>query len=64
MASTSSGRPSAAARAGADSHGHESVRERRESSPYRDRILTLPHISDLEALMHVASIKSDTALPL
>lgn len=31
---------------------------------YRDRILTLPHIADIEALMHVARIKSDEALPL
>lgn len=31
---------------------------------YRDRILTLPHISDIEALMHIARIKSDEALPL
>ena len=31
---------------------------------YRSRILTLPHISDIEALMHVARIKSDLALPL
>lgn len=31
---------------------------------YRDRILTLPHINDIEALMHVARIKSDRRLPL
>ncbi|WP_415403548.1 Lrp/AsnC family transcriptional regulator [Tateyamaria sp. SN3-11] len=31
---------------------------------YRSRILTLPHIADIEALMHVARIKSDEALPL
>lgn len=31
---------------------------------YRDRILTLPHIADIEALMHVARIKTDEALPL
>ena len=31
---------------------------------YRSRILTLPHISDIEALMHVARIKSEEALPL
>lgn len=31
---------------------------------YRDRILTLPHIADIEALMHVARIKSDEGLPL
>ena len=31
---------------------------------YRTRILTLPHISDIEALMQVARIKSEEALPL
>ena len=31
---------------------------------YRSRILTLPHIADIEALMQVATIKSDEALPL
>jgi Lrp/AsnC family transcriptional regulator len=31
---------------------------------YRTRILTLPHIADIEALMTVASVKSDRALPL
>lgn len=31
---------------------------------YRQRILTLPHIADIEALMHVARLKSDEALPL
>ena len=31
---------------------------------YRDRILTLPHIADIEALMHIARIKSDQGLPL
>ncbi|MGB8622733.1 MAG: Lrp/AsnC family transcriptional regulator [Paracoccaceae bacterium] len=31
---------------------------------YRDRILTLPHIADIEALMHVANIKMDEALPI
>lgn len=31
---------------------------------YRDRILTLPHISDLEALMHLSDLKSDESLPL
>jgi Lrp/AsnC family transcriptional regulator len=31
---------------------------------YRSRILTLPHIADIEALMHVARIKSDETLPL
>ena len=33
-------------------------------SLYRDAILPLPHIADIEALMHVARIKSDLALPL
>jgi Lrp/AsnC family transcriptional regulator len=31
---------------------------------YRSSILTLPHISDIEALMMVAQIKSDESLPL
>ncbi|MCK0137740.1 Lrp/AsnC family transcriptional regulator [Aliiroseovarius sp. F47248L] len=31
---------------------------------YRDQLLSLPHIADIEALMHVARIKSDEALPL
>jgi Lrp/AsnC family transcriptional regulator len=31
---------------------------------YRTRILTLPHISDLEALMHVAVIKDVESIPL
>ncbi|MGV6848371.1 MAG: Lrp/AsnC family transcriptional regulator [Marinibacterium sp.] len=31
---------------------------------YRDRILTLPHIADIEALMHIARIKGGEALPL
>lgn len=31
---------------------------------YRSRILTLPHIADIEALMHVATIKTSQALPL
>jgi Lrp/AsnC family transcriptional regulator len=31
---------------------------------YRAGILTLPHIADIEALMHVARIKSHEALPL
>lgn len=31
---------------------------------YRARLLTLPHIADLEALMHVAEIKRGEALPL
>lgn len=33
-------------------------------SIYRDAILTLPHIADIEALMHVAEIKTARALPL
>jgi len=31
---------------------------------YRARILTLPHIADIESLAHVATIKTDEALPL
>jgi Lrp/AsnC family transcriptional regulator len=31
---------------------------------YRTRILTLPHIADIEALMQIARIKSDETLPL
>jgi Lrp/AsnC family transcriptional regulator len=31
---------------------------------YRDRILTLPHIADIEALMHVATIKNEQSLPI
>ena len=31
---------------------------------YRNRILTLPHIADIEALMQVALVKSDDGLPL
>ena len=31
---------------------------------YRNRVLTLPHIADIEALMHVATIKNTTGLPL
>jgi Lrp/AsnC family transcriptional regulator len=31
---------------------------------YRNQILTLPHIADIEALMTVASVKSDKRLPL
>lgn len=31
---------------------------------YRDRVLTLPHIADIEALMTVASVKGDESLPL
>ncbi|UWQ17215.1 Lrp/AsnC family transcriptional regulator [Jannaschia sp. M317] len=33
-------------------------------SLYRDRILTLPHIAEIEALMHVATVKTDQSLPL
>ncbi len=31
---------------------------------YRSRILTLPHIADIEALVHVATIKSVETLPI
>jgi len=31
---------------------------------YRDDILTLPHIADIEALMTVATVKQDEVLPL
>ena len=31
---------------------------------YRDQILALPHIADIEALMQVARIKADESLPL
>jgi Lrp/AsnC family transcriptional regulator len=31
---------------------------------YRNHILTLPHISEIEALMHVARIKTSEGLPL
>jgi Lrp/AsnC family transcriptional regulator len=31
---------------------------------YRHRILTLPHIADIEALMQIARIKSDERLPI
>ena len=31
---------------------------------YRTRIVTLPHIADIEALMLVATVKNETALPL
>lgn len=31
---------------------------------YRNRILTLPHIVDIEALMQIARIKGEEALPL
>ena len=33
-------------------------------SIYREQILVLPHIADIEALMTVASVKSDEVLPL
>lgn len=31
---------------------------------YRDRILTLPHIADIEALMHIARVKRSEGLPV
>ncbi|MBN7786300.1 Lrp/AsnC family transcriptional regulator [Ponticoccus gilvus] len=31
---------------------------------YRERLLTLPHITDIEALMHVARVFENEALPL
>lgn len=31
---------------------------------YRSSILTLPHMADIEALMHIARIKSDEVLPV
>ncbi|WP_170381518.1 Lrp/AsnC family transcriptional regulator [Ruegeria atlantica] len=31
---------------------------------YRDRILTLPHIADIEALMHIARVKRNEVLPV
>ncbi len=31
---------------------------------YRERILTLPHIADIESLMQVATIKASQALPI
>ena len=31
---------------------------------YREKVLTLPHITDIEALMHVARLKTDETLPL
>jgi Lrp/AsnC family transcriptional regulator len=31
---------------------------------YRSRVLTLPHISEIEALMHVARIKTNEGLPI
>ncbi|WP_299750864.1 Lrp/AsnC family transcriptional regulator [uncultured Boseongicola sp.] len=33
-------------------------------SIYREQILTLPHIADLEALMTVATVKTNPSLPL
>lgn len=31
---------------------------------YRERILTLPHIADIESLMHISRLKHDTVLPV
>jgi len=31
---------------------------------YREGILNLPHVSDVEALMHISRIKSDEVLPV
>ena len=31
---------------------------------YRERILTLPHIADIEALMTVAAVKTEAGVPL
>ena len=31
---------------------------------YRDHILTLPHIADIQALMDVSNVKSDRTLPI
>ena len=31
---------------------------------YRDRILTLPHIAEVEALMHIARIKTNAGVPI
>jgi len=31
---------------------------------YRDKIIALPHIADIEALMHVSRIKTEEALPV
>ncbi|MEO1640175.1 MAG: Lrp/AsnC family transcriptional regulator [Pseudomonadota bacterium] len=31
---------------------------------YRDQVLTLPHIADIEALMTVATVKDDESLPI
>ena len=33
-------------------------------SIYRDRILTLPHIADIESLMQIAQIKNEDSLPI
>jgi len=33
-------------------------------SIYRTQILTLPHIADIEALMHIAAIKDEQVLPI
>lgn len=33
-------------------------------SLYREKLLPLPHIADIEALMHVARVKAQEALPL
>jgi Lrp/AsnC family transcriptional regulator len=33
-------------------------------SIYRADILTLPHIADIEALMHIAEIKNEQVLPI
>jgi len=31
---------------------------------YRERLLTLPHLADIEALMHVAQVKEGETVPL
>jgi len=31
---------------------------------YRERILSLPHIADIESLMHISRLKYDTVLPV
>ena len=31
---------------------------------YRTRILTLPHVADIEALMHIARLKAEEVLPI
>ncbi len=33
-------------------------------SLYREKILTLPHISEIESLMHIATIKTEETLPV